>query len=371
MFKGLFSKDECNVGRQHEADMARFICIVGMVFVHVFEYGLAAVDPSAAVSSGELLDIIGGASGATLFMAIMGLGVAYSSASAPNKTLRRGLLLLLGGYALNFARATIWIIAEFVPSMLHMPNLLITLFTGDIFQFAGLVLIFFALVKKLKLPDWAIFSIAVACLLVSYIVPETLTQGNMLLGVLVGLFFRQNEYCTFCFFEWLIYPVLGYLFGKLLRHCVNKTAFYGRLLVLSSLGIALYVGISVLLSFDIYSMYSSDAVYFLQMPEKVILNIMGLAFMISLRYFIEVGLHHILPKTRDFIRMVSADLPEIYVVHWLIVGNGAYFATVEMLQWKYLIALVVLVISLVLAHLCHRTLKKHKANKIKASAAIG
>jgi len=370
IFTGLFSQEECNLGRQYEADMCRFICIVGMVFVHTIEDGFYYVElGSGETGLGMFLDILGGICGATLFMLIMGLGLSYSHSFNFKKTFIRGVILFVGGYLLSITRLSTWIIAALAGEIdTSGSDLLVPLFTGDIYQFAGLVLIFFALMRKLNIPDWALFPIAVASLLLSYSIPGDLIEDNPILCVFIGILIRQDGYGTFCFFEWLIYPVLGYLFGKLMRRCTNKTGFYWRLLAISGVLIAIYIGLSFPLSIDIPEMFHTDEAYFTQMPAKVLLSVISLAFFVSLMYFIEIGLHRLIPKARTFILAVSEDLPEIYVVHWLIVGNLSFLITSEMADWYLLVALGVLIVSLVLGHLIHKLVKMIK-NKHKQKEA--
>lgn len=61
----MFAKNEINTSRQPEIDLTRVICLIGMVFIHVYEYGLVDVSKNIPATPNSFLDIAGGASGAT------------------------------------------------------------------------------------------------------------------------------------------------------------------------------------------------------------------------------------------------------------------------------------------------------------------
>lgn len=116
--------------------------------------------------------------------------------------------------------------------------------------------------------------------------PTTLTGENILAGEFVSLFFWQNIYGSFSFFEWLIYPVAGLLFGLLLRRCLDKKRFYIHLLICSLLIIGIIFGIAKLMNYNIHdNFYGSDSVYYLQTYPKVLLNFAVIGLTISICFF--------------------------------------------------------------------------------------
>lgn len=305
--------------------------------------------------------MIGGTSGASLFMFLMGIGLAYSKIKE-HDLLKNGIFFFFAAYVLDFFRMFIWVIAEFVPSMKKIPDILYQCFEPDIYQFVGLVFIFFALVKKFKLSNLVIFIISIITLVIGNLVPTTLTGENILAGEFVSLFFWQNIYGSFSFFEWLIYPVAGLLFGLLLRRCLDKKRFYINLLICSLLIIEIIVGIAKLMNYNIHdNFYGNDSVYYLQTYPKVILNFTVIALTISICFFIS---NYLFPDcVNSFFSYISKLIAPIYVIHWLFVGNMRYFVTKDPGYMLYVYWILILTVSTLLA-IAYKKVRKLMKSKL-------
>ena len=70
------------------------------------------------------------------------------------------------------------------------------------------------------------------CLIVSEITyPNSIATENDWLDSIIGIFVRTNDYSYFPFFTWALWPLLGYLFGRLLIKTENKMKMYSIIAV--------------------------------------------------------------------------------------------------------------------------------------------
>lgn len=104
--KTLFGNELCNTGRQIEFDIAKAVCILGMVFVHCFE-SLIAPATEEGLAYYVMTVVLDALFGAATFMLAMGLGISYSwknDDSYPLTTIKRGIKIFICGYILGFIR---------------------------------------------------------------------------------------------------------------------------------------------------------------------------------------------------------------------------------------------------------------------------
>ena len=143
----LFSKKIANTKRQLELDLARGLAIFFMILVHVQgNYSLITLQKS---SFGFIIDILGGILTAPVFMLVLGVGIIFSKKSEPKLLLKKGLIIFCLGYLLNLLREVIpnylfWKITRDYEYFTYGVESFILV---DIFQFAGLALIFFGIMK--------------------------------------------------------------------------------------------------------------------------------------------------------------------------------------------------------------------------------
>ncbi len=240
----LLQKEPVNTGRQFEADMAKFVCLIGMVIVHCFDVFVSFYEISSNLQF-VFLFVLNCIFGAGTFMFCMGVGIAYSSRSTPGYLMKRGVKIFLLGYLLNLLCAASYLL------LLHDVSLFVTYLLGlDIMQFAGLALFLFGLLEKLKCPDWGIGLIALAFSLAGTFI-HGVDLGNPLANIFCGLFIGSFDYewmtgGIFPLLNWFIFVAAGYLFAKyLLRRCENKTKLYLLLGSVSAVILAVYMIIAI------------------------------------------------------------------------------------------------------------------------------
>lgn len=322
----IFSQEIINTDRQHVFDLCKAICVVGMIITHIFY--ILDMNHTAINSTGWLYSI-GNLFGAQLFMFSMGVGMAYTRHNTPRSCCNRGVILFLTGYLLNFLRETLpWLIVGESPFISSFENDLYTSFLrGDILQFAGLAFLFVGVLKFFKLSNLKILLITILITLFGAFCSDKFSvqlQPDNLYFLFVGLIVPIknliiNEYVAFCFSNWVIYPVLGLLFGEVLKHCYNKKNFYASLLKIFAIILGLTIlGFKFILGQDLISILIQDETYYQQPLAILPIYLMILMFGVCLAYFVS----QVFIKTSLWrvVQYLSKELPTLYIVSWVLIG---------------------------------------------------
>ena len=323
----LFSQDTVNSGRQPAFDLCKTICIVLMIMCHVFYLVKYNNTPSltATYIAHNLVRLLG----AQFFMFSMGLGIAYTKNDSPKCCFRRGLILLLSGYLLNFLREVLpWMVFGSYPMTggILAHDKFLMLISGDILQFAGLAFFFFGIVKYFNLSNWVILIITIVLTAIGAFftneITIKLTPDNFYYSF-IALFipiknFTAASYVCFSFCNWIIYPVVGWLFGKVLKRCNNPDKFY-----LYLLGISIPLLLLAWSAFDaagknMWFILMNPMVYHQQNPVilAVYMNIIAVA--VSLAHIFSC--YFVRFKFWGIIKHFSKELPTLYIVSWVIIG---------------------------------------------------
>ena len=228
----IFAKENVNSGRQMEIDLAKVVFVLMVAAVHI------TIDcvPEEALSIGlpYVFDsVIGGPMIAPGLMFAMGACLVYSRRQGWKDIFHRGIFIFILGFVLNLCRYTIPDLIGYAISgdtERYLDPILYQTFNNDIFQFAGLALMTIALFLKLKLKDGVMVGIALLGSMAGTLlngVDVGSVPGNMILGYFIGVEDAAGEVLSyFVYLNWLIMPVSGYVFGKLLKRMKDKDLFY-------------------------------------------------------------------------------------------------------------------------------------------------
>lgn len=244
----MFAKDRVLEGRQEELDVVRGLSVFLMVGSHVFNQftPLSQDDVPGDGFFDQVSKLIGAfPGGAQCFMMVMGMLVLFSRKASPNKLIKRGLILILAGFVLEFLRifpgiVNMWItgdLVSFYPEYSYASNeqlIVVTLFWQDILIFAGMALAFLGLVQKFNVSDLWLIVITVAMMVANQFL-ATMDTGYDALNIFLGYFWGTTVFdgvmttSRFPFFSWIVYPVFGYIAAKYLVRAIDKDAFYKKL----------------------------------------------------------------------------------------------------------------------------------------------
>lgn len=311
----MFAPSAINTGRQVCLDFAKVFALFWMVLSHPFEY--AWLDVSQGLP--WFITFIGAhALSAPVFMLCMGIGITYSHHGDPASLFRRGLRILAAGYLLNLIRFLAIFTSALVTGDLELRHYAVCeLVLVDIFQFAGLGLMLFALLQKARIPYWGLLLIALVLSLVGSQLQQV-SCGNHLLNALLGPFIGIQDSFTesyFPLFNWFIFIVAGYGMGRLLRRCAQP----GRLFaILTPAAAAVYLGYTLYAVPRGLGMYNTETtLHFYQIGTgDAFICINAMLMVTGIGYFLlrnaSAGL------VRQIVRIAS-DVQRIYLLQWLII----------------------------------------------------
>ncbi len=323
----LFSNKDINNGRQHAFDLCKTISIVLMILCHVFytiKYS-APVTLNPAYIAQNAVRLLG----AQFFMFSMGMGLVYSRHDSARYCAKRGCILLLSGYLLNFiclVLPSVVIGESLVFGDIYVTNNFLMLFGADILQFAGLTLLFFALVKRFKWSDMSVFLITLCITAIGTFCTDkiylTLTPEHFyysFVGLLIPVKnFITSEYVCFSFSNWLIYPVAGWLFAKMLKRCNDLDKFYLYLLEISlPVFILIWAGFH-LIGRNIWLTLMNPVIYHQQNPVIIVIYMNIIMLTLGFAHFVSVHLTQF--KIWNVIKHMSCELLTLYIASWVVIG---------------------------------------------------
>lgn len=307
--------------RHTEVDIAKTICIIGMVFVHVYEAFLFT-NLVVGTFPEVLVNVIQTLVGAPCFMFCMGASIVFSS-STPEQTIKRGIHIFILAYILNITRGGILTLIVSLIQKRPLEETFLAVINEvlqiDILPFAGLALMLVGLLKKYKFNEIKICIVAVILSIIG-----SITRGinaGLVLNYFVGLFIGVvnpllEEATYFPLFHWFIFVAFGYLFGSILKKSSNKTKTYGKLIPVCLIIVIAYLFYAIP---NRIGMLSSDLTYYYQLttPEAFI-SISSCIVYLGLLYF----LSFILPKfILKLCYSFSSNINVIYCIHWVFLQN--------------------------------------------------
>ena len=376
----FFARDDINVKRQKNIDYAKTISICFMILIHVFMYPeYMELETS---TFGRIIDYyMGGFMAAPIFMACMGVGLAYSKHNDSNSIIKRGIKLFVLAYILNILRclvAVTYMCATNCYGAETLNHIIFDFFQGDILHFAGLALILFGLIKKFKHYKIILPIFALVCSIICTAIPAQYIDNDAILYT-VGLIFPIGRLtkevdeiiCCFPLMSWFIVVIAGYCFALVLRKVKNLDKFYSRCMIIGLILAVPLITCEVVFDFGEMGRSSTE----LQAYMKTFYDFV---FSFGFMLFDFGVLHYFTKITSDKLNKlnyrISNAINEIYCFSWILILNGPYFIicyikypTPEVTEavkiWVYfLIFIGITVVSMILG-IClkeYKTKRQHK-----------
>lgn len=294
------------------------------------------------------------------FVFLMGIFIALAGNKNLSLSIKRGVMLFLAGYALNFFRSSLpmWLSLEIgliKQEDLGIDNPLREFLVVDILQFAGIAFIICSLLRHyLPVPQyWLLIALAIA--FASPYIWDVHT-GNVfadeILKLLAG---NVAEGTFFPQLPWLAYAISGMAFGHWLKQADDLNEFL-RKSVWFSLA-AILIGAGIIFTDIDYHIGESMR----PGPGGVIAFSGFTVLTIFLFQAIVVKVPH--NPIFSFWYTWSKHITTIYVVHWLLIGWGLmYFGFRTLSGTGYLVTLLALYI---LTHFLSTGRVKFKPNQKK------
>ncbi|MDO5843519.1 MAG: hypothetical protein Q4Q53_00005 [Methanocorpusculum sp.] len=368
-----------NPGRQTEIDFIKFFAIIAMIFVHVYErfilQEIYTVQTITAAPDGIIsffFEFFGGPAAAPVFMFCLGIGIIYSKRSTAKHLFSRAWIILGIAFLLSlFSDVIPRIVLYFATGDMSYITLLLDWFLKcDILNFAFLVFLFFVLVKIFKLNNIIVFIIPVILLLVSYFVSPSICPENPIVNLFAGwMFWQNNDFSFFPFAQWLIYPVMGYLFGQLLINTGNKGSLYKKVTLICGAGFVFLTFVYLILGVDIISFFTTfNGIYYNQNCLSVLWTLLFIGLWTGVIYFAvrKIKTGFLLNISGQF----SKKITNVYCAQWVIIGSLYYYAAIPLgvLPVSYTAAVILAVCIIIASYICASVYLKAKKNIFKRGA---
>ena len=354
----LLADEPVNKGRQLDIDIAKAEMVLLLPFIHCIiectsDEGLCSGIP-------YLFDtIIGGPFSAPMYLFAMGMCFVYSHRQTPELWFRRGILLIGVFYLSNTCRFLIPYLIGYKISgdREHFLDPLFYRWLGsDVLLFAGLAIITIAAFRYFKLSDKAMLGIAAVMTVSATLIGDVDTHsmfGNIFLGYIVGTDDATGYVISdFPLLTWLIFPITGYLFGKIHIRIKDKRAFYRITSPPALLVPLIYFPIGIHYGWGMFG-EGQNCYYHMMIWDVAVCLCLDLG-MLGVWYLLS---YYISNRGKGFLHEVSCNITAIYCIHWVFVRaitnviiyikNGTQILPL----WEtMLLSLAILVVTLIIAH---------------------
>ena len=346
---------EVNVGRQRELDLVKGFLMIMIVFIHSFQTIAGADAAESAVH--KMMFALFMPTGACLYLFTMGFGSAFTRHSQPKDMVKNGVKLLLYQGLSNLCYGAVMTISFYIRNLLtgeaagsrelYHANLYSMLTFVNIFFISGMCYLVLALYRKLnvKLEGYVISAV-----IVGLVSPFTklLVSDNQALNWILDMTFGGKGETSFCFFPYLSYVFLGYVFGKVLRRVPEneKGNFYKKSgLVTGILAAIWFIGCVV--------WHPGVDGFFNYMIEQYrtpgLIKVLGSFCMILFVFAVSFWIMPLVEKWKFGYRKLcfySRQISKMYAVHigvyWVIGGFAAFyeFNVKECLIWSVIVLFI-------------------------------
>lgn len=295
-----------------------------------------------------VVNFFGGPSAAPIFITLLGIFIIYSSKSTAENLFKRGLKFLIGGYIFNILVFSVSDLIRYHNNnnVYYLQQAITEIFNIDILQFAALTFIFFAIIKKLKLNNKQVLLIGLCISLINLLTYQFNT-GNLYIDAILGLFIQTGEFfCYFPFCTWIIYPIIGYIFGQYLIRCSNKDKLYKTLFIFSSMIFLLLISNDYFNNTHLFGKFIIDesSYYFQNFFDNIfVISFMG--FWISIFYYLQ---KHIKSQSlNNTLNRWSKNVTSIYIFSYLLIMYlriGLIFPSENVLYY-FLMVIIIFILS--------------------------
>lgn len=347
--------EEVNVGRQRELDLVKGFLMIMIVFIHSFQTIAGAEAAESNVH--KIMFALFMPTGACLYLFTMGFGSVFTRHSKPKDMVKNGVRLLLYQGISNLCYATAMTISFYIRNSItgevagsravYEANVYSMLTFVNIFFISGMCYFVLALYRKLNV---RLSGYIISAIVVGIVSPFTklLISDNQALNWILDMTFGGKGETSFCFFPYLSYVFLGYVFGKVIRRVSEneKGNFYKKSGILCGMIAAIwFVGCIVLHpGIDGFFNYMIEQ-YRIPGLFKVIGSFCTIMFVFAIAFWLmpmiekwKFGYHKLCYYSKQISKMYAVHIGVYYVIG----GFAAFYAfnVKECLIWAVVVLIV-------------------------------
>ncbi len=317
-------KEEVNTGRQRELDLVKGFLMIMIVFIHSFQ----TIANQAAIESAvyKILFSFFMPTGACLYLFCMGFGSVFTKRNQPGDLVKNGLKLLWFQALSNIIYALCLIIPFYLRNAIlgevegtveayHVTVYGMLTFV-NIFFISGMCYLVLAIYKAIRMP---LIGYIISAIVVGIVSPYlgTICSENEALNWILDMTFGGKGETSFCFFPYLSYVFLGYVFAKLLRKIQekDKAEFYLKSGIISAVIVAVWMG------FVIWKYPNLDEFFtYMTLQYRIpgLAKVIGSCCSILLYFAIAYGIAPMIEKWKFAYRKLteySKNISKLYAIH--------------------------------------------------------
>lgn len=343
---------EVNVGRQRELDLVKGFLMIMIVFIHSFQ--TIAGGEAADSSVHKIMFALFMPTGACLYLFTMGFGSVFTRHSQPKNMVKNGVRLLLYQGFSNLCYGAVMTISFYIRNLitgevpgsreLYNANLYSMLTFVNIFFISGMCYLVLALYRKLNVK---LSGYIISAVIVGLVSPFTklIISDNQALNWILDMTFGSKGETSFCFFPYLSYVFLGYVFGKVIRTIPEneKGNFYKKSGTICGIIAAVWFISCIVLHPGVDGFFN----YMIgQYRVPGLIKVIGSFCMIILVFALAFGIMPVIEKWKfgyNKLCFYSRQISKLYAVHigvyWVIGGLAAFyeFNVTECLIWAVIV----------------------------------
>lgn len=303
-------------------DLIKGMSVVGMIIIHTLLIYANVKSQSETVIGGFIVFL---GRGTSIFLICMGITFMTSSHQSLKSSIKRGGLLLLAAFFMNFMKFIIPAVLGFAPDNFiqkygwHGPieqQYMFLVMLGDILQLAGISLLFVGFIREYVKNKYGILAIGLLIALVSREV-SGINIDYPVINYISDLFFSNDypAYIYFPVFPWMSFIIIGMFFGKwYLELNYNSKQLFKNMLYVGLLFVAL--GAPLVFLFDAYN-YNG----FYHMGPGGVIYFAGWTLIFLWIIF------RITSKMKDnkftsLLKYCSRNLTSMYMIQWILISWG-------------------------------------------------
>ncbi|MNV06461.1 hypothetical protein D3C71_968400 [compost metagenome] len=300
-------------------DFARGISVFMVILVHTL--WMNGTIPVQEGWLGNIIHFIGKGTG--MFLITMGVSFMVSRNNSALRSIRRGVLLLLVAYAMNFLKFVLPIILGIMPedfiraygwkSPLNSDQYIYLITTGDILQLAGYALLIMGLMRRFFSNKY-VYLIAAGVVIISTVFLRGLHTGHVVVDYFLDLLCSNNWHVYFSLFPWMSFIFIGMFFGALyVEKGRSLRAFHSMLPV----GLVLFIAGIVFLWMDFDFHFGN----FYHLGPGGSIYLIGFNLLLIRLAFFTVKVMP-LNKFKRVVYYMSSRVTSLYFIQWVLICWG-------------------------------------------------
>lgn len=313
----LFSKDKINTNRQIELDIAKSFSTIFMIFIHTITIAMLFENTISLPYYIIVGSILGGPFSAPVFMFCMGIGIIYSRHSQSNAMVKRGIKLFLLGLLINiFSFIIPHFLSQYLLNSGHIFQIFgwLKLFYVDILEFAGLSFVIFGIFKKMNLSNKQLLAAGIIFSILGFLLRFS-NFGSIPLNIMFGYFIgTYYEFTAFPLFNWIIFPIAGYIYGHYFIRTKDKSKFFRLWPIFIIISIISFI-VYMILIYDFYATFP-EGYYFYMSTLLALFCIILIHGDLEFSFWLS---KRIPEKLKNMFILLSKNITGIYVVQWFLI----------------------------------------------------